>query len=234
MTDLYNEGAKLTESFQQKKRELNLHYEYQRWYTKALKAVAALAPDRLDEFKRYYEIDPKRKDLGYGNYVIQDYLRGVAPNSFHYPSFDTREEVLKCLFNQVTIFKAILERIDSVLGQIVGALYAELEDDEVVTARELAKINLRAAGALMGVIIEGHLQKVAEAHKLKLTKRNPTIADLIEPLKAASVIDLPTWRKISYLADIRNICSHRKDVDPTKDQVEELISGGAWVTKNVF
>ncbi len=86
----------------------------------------------------------------------------------------------------------------------------------------------------MGVIIEGHLQKVAESHKIKLTKKNPTIADLTEPLKSASVIDLPTWRKINYLADLRNICSHRKDVDPTKDQVEELFSGGEWVRRNVF
>ena len=86
----------------------------------------------------------------------------------------------------------------------------------------------------MGVIIEGHLQKVVQAHKITLAKKNPTVSDLNECLKSASVIDQPTWRKISYLADIRNICSHRKDVDPTKDQVEELISGGEWTIKNVF
>jgi len=40
--------------------------------------------------------------------------------------------------------------------------------------------------------------------------------------------------KISYLGDIRNICAHKKDVEPTKEQVEELINGVNWVTKNVF
>ena len=233
MIALYNEGAELTKDFQHKK-EQNFHYQYQHWYTDALRAVTSLAPERLEDFKKYYEADPKRKHLGYGTYAIQDYLRGVAPSGYHYQDFDVRDQTLKCLFNQVTIFKAILERIDSVLANIEGELFAELEDDGVATARELAKINLRAAGALMGVIIEGHLQKVADAHSIKLTKKNPTIADLIEPLKAASVINLPTWRKITYLADIRNLCSHRKDVDPTKDQVAELISGGEWVTKNVF
>jgi len=105
---------------------------------------------------------------------------------------------------------------------------------EVSVARDLAKVSLRAAGALVGVVIEGHLQKVATAHALKLTKQHPTIADLNDPLKAASVIDTPTWRKISFLADIRNLCSHKKDVEPTKEQVEELIQGAEWLTKSVF
>jgi hypothetical protein len=48
-----------------------------------------------------------------------------------------------------------------------------------------------AADALIGVLIEGHLQKVALAHSVKRAKKNPTIADLTDPLKAASVIDMP-------------------------------------------
>jgi hypothetical protein len=83
-------------------------------------------------------------------------------------------------------------------------------------------------------VIEGHLQKVAQAHSIKIAKNNPTIADLNDPLKAASVIDTPMWRKISFLADLRNLCSHKKDTEPTKEQVEELIQGAEWLTKNVF
>ena len=69
---------------------------------------------------------------------------------------------------------------------------------------------------------------------MKIAKKNPTIADLNDPLKAASVIDTPAWRKISFLADLRNLCSHKKDAEPTKDQVEDLIQGAEWLTKNVF
>ena len=230
---LYEEGAILGTTFQDKK-DTQFQYDYQSWYTKALKVVASLAPDRLSEFRSYYEIDPKRKILGYGTYVIQDFLKGVAPSTIRYAEFDTRSQVLLCFFNQLTIFKAILDRIDSVLGDIELELYAELQDSEVAVSRELAKVSLRAAGALVGVVIEGHLQKVALAHNVKLTKKNPTISDLSEPLKSASVIDIPTWRKISFLADIRNLCAHKKDVDPTKEQVEELIQGAEWVTKNIF
>ena len=230
---LYQEGAKLAVAFQGKE-DKQFQYDYQRWYTKALKAVASLAGDRHPEFRSYYEVDPKRKSLGYGTYVIQDFLRGVAPNSYQHPDFDTRAQVLTCFFNQLTILNAIGARVDSVLANIEGELYAELQDNEIAVARQLAKVSLRAAGALVGVVVEGHLQKVAQSHGVKLTKKNPTIADLNDPLKAAMVIDTPAWRKISFLADLRNLCSHKKDVEPTKDQVEELIQGAEWLTKNVF
>jgi hypothetical protein len=230
---LYEEGTKLAVAFQ-KKEEKQFQYDYQRWYTKALKAVVSLAPDRLNEFRGYYEIDPKRKSLGYGTYVIQDYIKGVAPSGYHYQDFDTRQQTLQCFFNQLTIFVSLTERIESVLSNIEGELYAELQDNEIVVARQLAKISLRAAGALLGVVIEGHLQKIAAAHGVKIAKKNPTISDLNDPLKAANVVDIPTWRKIAYLADLRNLCSHKKDSEPTKEQVEELIQGAEWITKNLF
>jgi hypothetical protein len=233
MAALYNEGAQLAVAVQ-KKKETQFQYDYQRWYTKALSVVASLAPDRLAEFRGYYEINPKRKLLTYGTYVIQDFFKGVAPSGHQYENFDARGQAVICFFNQLTIFKAIDERVGSILGNIETELYAELQDGEVVVARQLAKVNVRAAGALVGVVIEGHLQKVASAHGVNLAKKNPTIADLNDPLKSASVIDVPTWRKISFLADLRNLCSHKKDSDPTKEQVEELIQGAEWLTKNVF
>ncbi|CAB3651852.1 hypothetical protein LMG24238_01189 [Paraburkholderia sediminicola] len=230
---LYKEGAELAVAFQ-KNEEQQFQYDYQRWYSKSLKVIETLASDRYPEFRGYYEIDPKRKSLGYATYVIQDYLKNVIPNKYDYPNFDARSQVLKCFFNQITILHSIEERVDSVLGDMAGELYAEFQDDEVAVARQLAKISARAAGALAGVLIEGHLQKVAQAHSIKIAKKNPTIADLNDPLKTASVIDVPVWRKISYLADLRNLCSHKKDLEPTKDQVEELIQGAEWLTKNVF
>ncbi len=63
-----------------------------------LKVIEFLGKDRFQEFKSYYEIDPKRKSIGYGNYYIQDYLKGVAPNKWNYPDFDTINETFKkCL-----------------------------------------------------------------------------------------------------------------------------------------
>ena len=233
LESLYQEGAKLAVAFQ-KEEESQFEYNYQRWYTKALRSVEVLARDRYEEFRGYYEINQKRKTLGYGTYVIQDYLKGVIPNRHSYPDFNTRNQVIKCFFNQLTILNSIFERVDSVLENIEGELYSELQDNEILIARQLCKLSPRAAGALVGVVIEGHLQKVASAHGLKISKKHPTIADLNDPLKSASIIDTPAWRKISFLADLRNLCSHKKDSEPTKVQVEELISGAEWLVKNVF
>ena len=93
---------------------------------------------------------------------------------------------------------------------------------------------MRAAGALVGVVIEKHLQKLAKSHGIKSRKKHPTISDLNDPLKNVGVFDTPTWRKVTYLADIRNICSHKKDVEPSKEQIRELIEGANWLVKNTF
>jgi hypothetical protein len=228
---LCKEGGELALDF---KNELGseFHFDYQFWYTKSLKAIESLAPDRYKEFRNYYEIDPKRKYINNETFVIQDFIK-FTPTS-QIPDFNAKQRVLICFMNQLTILRSIETRIDSVIANIEGELYAELKDGELVIARQLVKINHRAAGALVGVVIEGHLQKVAISHNIKVTKKNPTIADLNEPLKSAGVIDMPEWRKISFLADLRNLCSHKKDSEPTKEQVEELIQGADWLTKNIF
>ena len=231
LLDLSAEGYELAGKFNDGGAE-DFHGSYQIWYSKAVKAVAGLAPDRYLEFKGYYEIDPKRKSFGYSTYVIQDFMKGVSPGAWD--ADDTKSRVLTCFFNQITILSSLESRIDSVISNIESELYAELQDGELVIAKQLAKISPRAAGALMGVVIEGHLQKVANAHAIKIAKKHPTIADLNEPLKAAGVIDIAGWRKISFLADLRNLCSHKKDVEPTKEQAEELIQGAEWLTKNIF
>lgn len=230
---LETSGLELAASFQKNKQYESFGFEYQAWYSKASKVVESLAPDRIAEFRGYYQADPKRKMLGYGTYVIQDFMKNVKPGHWQLQDFDSHQQTLICFFNQLAIYRAISLRADSILGDIEAALYANLQDDEIEVAKKLAKINLRAAGALVGVVIEGHLQKVASSHRVKLAKKNPTIADLNEPLKAASIIDIPTWRRISFLADIRNLCSHKKEREPTENEVDELIKGAEWVSKNV-
>src|SRR5262245_13650627 len=113
ISTLCEEGVNLPIAFRKKEDKL-FQAKYQNWYSKALKTVASLAPDRYAEFRAYYEIDPKRKSLGYGTYVIQDYLKNVAPNGFHYPDFDTRDQVVTAFFNQITILKSVGVRATSV------------------------------------------------------------------------------------------------------------------------
>jgi hypothetical protein len=234
LTALYNEGVEVISDLQSDASKNDFTFEYQNWYTKAIRVVELLANDRLSEFKSYYEIDPKRKTMGYGTYYIQDFLKDVAPNKRKYPEFNTRNQTVKNFMNQLAIVNSLIGRISSILSNIDIELMADIQDAELETARRLIKVSLRAAGSLTGVIIENHLQKLAKIHKIPLKKKNPTISDLNDPLKNAGIFDTPTWRKVTYLADIRNICSHKKDIEPTKEQVNELIEGANWLIKNTF
>lgn len=227
-----NEGAvRLSKILHGEITDEGFPYAYQGWYTKAINLITFLAPDRAIEFKSYYEIDPKRKTLSWGTWVIQDYIKGVRPTI---ANFDTVERANLCLLNQHTILQSVRSRIDGVLANAELAIFSEIKDAELASCHQLIKISPRAAGALAGVVLEGYLQKICEHHKISIRKKSPTVSDLNDPLKSEGVYDTPTWRKISFLADIRNLCSHKKDAEPTKEQVQELIDGVNWVTKNVF
>ncbi len=212
---------------------LDHHFEYQAWYSQALKAVQQLAPDRYDEFRKFYETDPKRKSLVSSNYVIQDYLKFRVIGGKDKDELYEGRHAAVAIHNQLAILASLSTRIDSVLANIEAHLLASFQDAELSTARDLVKTSPRAAGALAGVVLEDHLQKVANARGIKIAKKSPTIGDLNNPLKDAVAYDIPTWRKISCLADIRNLCSHKKSVEPKAEQVIELIDGVNWVIKNV-
>jgi hypothetical protein len=68
---------------------------------------------------------------------------------------------------------------------------------------------------------------------MTVTKKTPTISDLNELLKSHSAIEISQWRHISMLADIRNICAHSKDIEPTSEQVGDLIDGTVKVLKTI-
>jgi hypothetical protein len=235
LASLVKDGLTMLQNLRKKEKPEGfvVYFDYQNWYSKALPVMRALGADRLEEFKRYYEPDPKRKALGYGTYVIQDFLKGVAPGGYNLKDFDTKAQAAHCLLNQVALLTSVQERIDSVLSDLERALFADLKDAELSTASALLKVSPRAAGALAGVVLEAHLQRVADANQVTIKKRNPTMSDLNEPLKQAGIYDMPTWRKISYLADIRNLCSHKKGDDPRPEQVQELIDGVNWALKTI-
>lgn len=227
-----NEGAvRISNIIDGKSKDGKFPYEYQNWYTKAIRLISFLAPDRAPEFKSYYEIDAKRKSIGWGTWVIQDYIKGVVPIA---SGFDSDERAKLSLLNQHTILQSLWSRIDGVLSNAELAIFSEIKDAELVTCHQLLRISPRAAGALAGVVLESYLQKILNSHGIKLRKKTPTVSDLNDPLKREGVYDTPTWRKISYLGDIRNLCSHKKNTEPTEEQVQELIEGVNWVTKNVF
>ena len=103
------------------------------------------------------------------------------------------------------------------------------------TAIELNKKGfVRGAGAIAGVVLEGHLSQVCENHELKSRKKNPTINDFNQLLKDEEIIEVKDWRFIQHLGDLRNLCDHKKEKEPSKEDIDDLINGVDKISKTLY
>ncbi len=210
--------------------------EYQAWYSEAQVLIKQLLPERLLDFTRYYEKPKGRKDISFENYRIEDCLQGLnITRGYQKEKVVGPEAAIPHFRQQLAILDSVKARFESSLFDIRQLVQADLFDSELEAAKELSKHKFtRAAGALAGVVLERHLGQVCENHSLKITKKNPGIADLNNALKESDVIDIVQWRFVQHLGDIRNLCDHDKKVEPTPEQVDELIAGTMKIIKTVF
>jgi len=224
LDNLMKQGAQLFQNLRTKD-ATRFKSEYQTWYTRALAVVKQLIPERLDEFTRlYYD-----KDV---TYTIARYLRGS------YDTYTARSALVGAhnrFLQQCQILESAQTRLEDILTNIHGVVQAEILDNELDAAIELWKAkHIRSAGVLAGVVLERHLAKVCLSRDFKSRKKKPSLADWNEVLKEEKVFDMPTWRGIQRLTDIRNLCAHPGDRDPTSEEVDELIRGTERITKTIL
>lgn len=210
--------------------------EYQTWYSEAKVLIKQLLPDRLDDFIRFYEKPKARKDITYENYRIEDFLQSlIITKDWPETKVVGPDAAILQFRQQQAILAAVLARFESSLFDIRQLVQADLFDSELSAALELLKNGfIRASGAVAGVVLEKHLAQVAENHNIKTRKKHPTISDFNDLLKKGDVLDTPSWRQIQRLGDIRNLCDHNKEREPTKDETNELISGVEKFIKTLF
>lgn len=209
--------------------------EYQRWYTEAQAVIRQLIPERLADFIRHYEKPKTRKSISYESYRIEDYLQSLQVTRYGDEVVVDSKAAIPQFDQQVSILKAAGARFESSLMEIRQVLQADLFDSELQAAEHLAKFKFyRAAGALAGVVLEGHLAQVCSDHQITVAKKNPTISDFNELLKTNGVIEVPQWRFIQHLADLRNLCDHARKPDPTQEQIMDLLAGVTKVIKTIF
>lgn len=208
---------------------------YQSWYTKALNVVQVFLPERLEEFRLLHRDAKRRKEVDYLTYTVSDYLIGLVVKYGGKPAFDTRQSAGRKFLQQLLIVGSVREKLDTILGNLRGMLQADLFDSELGAARELWKSgHLRAAGTLAGVVLEKHLRTVCENHSITTRKKAPGISDYNQLLKSRDVVDIPNWRLIQRLGDLRNLCSHAKDREPTSGEVQELIDNIDKILKTLY
>lgn len=216
-----------------KLKPISFRENYERWYSESLSVLKQLLPDRVSDFTSLYKND-KKKETDFLNYTIHDYLIGLRVTRGSDIKVDVSAGIPK-FQRQLAILESARQRFGSLLFEINQLLQADLFDSELEVARELLKKGfLRAAGAIAGVLIEKHLKMVLLTRSIPVTKKNPGIADLNEILKSNSVIDVPQWRHIQLMADIRNICDHSKEREPKKTEVADLLDGTNKILKTIF
>lgn len=207
--------------------------EYESWYAEAISLIEIVLPNRLEDFKLLYKND-KRKEIDYLTYTISDYMIGLIVTRGQTTKADANSAIPK-FRQQINILNSVRRRFESSLFDIQQLLQADLFDSELESAEELLKKGfLRGAGAIAGVVLEKHLKQVISNHKLKIIKKKPTISDYNDLLKKDGVIETPNWRFIQHLGDLRNLCDHDKEIEPTKEQIIGLIEGVEKVTKTIF
>lgn len=213
---------------------ISVSIKYQSWYTKSFRVIKQIIPERLNEFEKLYKGDEKRKELTSVNYSIYDYLLGLQ-STRGIQTVCSRKDAIPKMEAQWLILSSAVDRFKSSLFDIKEVLQADIFDSELDTATELNKKGfVRAAGAVAGVVLEKHLHHICFLHNLKFRKTNPTISEYNQLLKDNDIIDTSVWRFIQHLGDIRNLCDHHKDREPTKDEVSEFVIGIEKIIKTVF
>ena len=158
--------------------------EYEIWYSESLSLIKLFYP-RTEDLKniikwwkclKLYNISAKRRNKIWGFDNISVRQADYAGSLFE---------------NQLGIVKAAKRRFKSSLFDIKQLVQADLFDSELDAATELNKKGFtRGAGAIAGVILEGHLAQVCENHKIKVKKKEPTINDYNQLLKDNNIIEI--------------------------------------------
>ncbi len=207
---------------------------YEIWYSESLSVIKIILPNRLEDFSKYY--NDKNDSLKKAINFTPPKSEGIELINNWSPTPANQADIAKSLFqNQLNILKACEKTFESSLFDIKEILRADIFDSELEAATHLNNNGFfRCAGAIAGVVLENHLQNVCDKHLIKITKKDPSINELNLLLKNNSIIDMSIFKKIQFLADIRNKCDHKKETDPKKEEVEDLISGVNNIIKNVF
>ncbi len=234
---LIETGEAIFKKMKDNKNLAELRQNYEIWYSESFAVIKIILPDRAVDFSKMYYDDKTKKGLKIHFQYTPPISEGISWD-LDFGKYSPPKEVdfAKSIFDsQIGILKSCEKKFQSSLFDIKQLLQADIFDSELDAARELNKKGfVRGAGAIAGVVLEGHLAQVCDNHKITIRKKHPAINDFNQLLKDNDIIETLTWRFIQQLADLRNLCDHKKDNEPTKDNIDELIKGVDKISKTLY
>ncbi len=237
---LIKTGEAIFKKMKDNKNLAQLRRDYEMWYSESYAIIKIILPDRISDFSKMYYDDKKKEGLKtYFQYTPSTIIKGGLNFDIDIGDYvvpPKQIDIARSVFDsQIGILKSCEKRFESSLFDVKQLLQADIFESELEAARELNKKGFtRGAGAVAGVVLEGHLMQVCSNHKITVKKNNPTINDINQLLKDNGIIETPTWRSIQHLGDLRNLCDHKKQKDPTKEEIEELIKGVEKISKTLY
>lgn len=226
------EAFNLDDDFPDKLKEVDVSEKYHKCYVKALRLIRIIIPEREADFVNLNNNAKraKSKDFNLDTYDLTLGIQGIHQTAYEY-LFKRQTAVL--LRQQQCILQSALDIMDSKIYDLRNELQYDMFMSELDAAEHLLKNKfVRAAGAMCGVVLEGHLKSVCVQHEIKIAKKDD-LSKYNDYLKNNGIIKQTSWRKIQYLTDIRNSCDHKRDLEPTADQVLELINGTKQIIAEV-
>lgn len=196
---------------------------YQHWYSSAKTILDKNQPSRTTEFEYAYSPNKikDKDDLGVKQLIGQRYVTKAE-----------QFRLIDLIDAQFDIIAAVPSHLKFSMYDVELTAYAVLVDDEIIAANHLLKNGfIRPAGALAGVILERHLKNLLRKHMPPIKYKEKDTLAALNGLCKEIIYDLITWRKVEHLGDIRNLCDHDKEREPTKDEVAELINGVSAMLK---
>lgn len=83
----------------------------------------------------------------------------------------------------------------------------------------------RAAGCMAGVELERRLKDLCVEGQIPVVPKLPTLSDYNDALWGEKKYPKTTWRRIQHLTDLRNLCAHVLDREPSADDARDLLDG---------
>ena len=210
----------------------NVNERYQLWYTQTLRLVERVLSERRREFEGYYRSDQDSPD--------QPATISAILGSLSCPrATGEKREALAGLFDSGLEQATFLHLLGMQLAILASAAPSPLpeerrSDRELQVARSLlAKGHRRAAAAVAGVVLEGHLLKVAQRRDLALSDRDSSsLPRLARSLRKAGVCGSARSRKIARLAKLSDALVRSKHKVSPKP-VSKLLAGVEETLLNV-
>ena len=226
-------SGKFSKDEQVKLKQINVSKYYHKCYVKALRLIHVIIPEREADFVNL-NVNTKRvksKDFDIENYDLTLGIQGIYKSGCREVY---QQQTITLLQQQQDILESAFDIMDSKIYDLKNELQYDMFMNELDAAEHLLKNKfVRAAGAMCGVVLEGHLKSVCLQHEINVTKKDD-LSKYNDYLKNNGIIKQPSWRKIQYLTDIRNSCDHKRDIEPDANQVSDLLNGTKQVMLEVI